>query len=90
MKKEFIRFGLEKWRKTTGVLQLIGGFALVIGLYQSVFLAAISSLGLSIMMFMGFGVRIKIKDSFLVSIPAFIFGLINIFLSIYYFKLVKL
>ncbi|SHJ11874.1 DoxX family protein [Aquimarina spongiae] len=84
MKSEFIRFGLQKWRTLTGTLQLIGGFGLVIGLYVSPLLTALSALGLGILMFMGFGVRISVGDNMLLSFPALIFGFLNIFLSFYY------
>ncbi len=84
MKSEFIRFGLQKWRILTGTLQLLGGFGLVIGLYVSLWLTALSALGLSILMFMGVGVRTSIGDNMLSSFPALIFGLLNIYISFYY------
>lgn len=86
MKNEFIRFKLPKWRVTTGILQLIGAIGLLIGYWASPLLAGISAAGLFLLMIMGFTVRIKIKDTLLASSPAFFYALINLYLSVYYFK----
>ena len=87
MKDEFIRFGLEKQRILTGYLQLIGALGLILGYLFSPLLIFIASAGLTILMFSGFTVRIKIKDSLLESLPSLIFALINLFICVsYYYK----
>jgi len=58
---EFIRYKLPKYRKLTGFLQLVGATGQLIGLYYSPALLLLSSVGLSILMLAGFGVRLKIK-----------------------------
>ncbi|MFT4610792.1 MAG: putative membrane protein YphA (DoxX/SURF4 family) [Glaciecola sp.] len=86
MTLEFERFGLTKQQQTlTGILQLIGGAGLVIGYYQSLKLAAISSTGLTVLMLLGFLVRLKIKDSLVLSAPSLVYALINLCLTLQFF-----
>ena len=87
MKSEFVRYGFDRQRPLTGVLQLLGGLGLLIGYWASPWLAAFSAGGLSLMMMFGFGLRIKIKDSFLMSFPAFFYAVLNLYLCIYYIRL---
>ena len=77
MKREFARYGLSKYRSTVGILQLIGAIALIYGLFYNVFLMTISSFGLALLMFLGYGVRLRIKDSFWNSFPALFYALLN-------------
>ena len=60
----------------TGVLQILGATGLIVGLWFP-WAALISSAGLSILMFLGVCVRIKIRDTFAQSSPAFIYMLLN-------------
>lgn len=87
MKSEFVRYGFDRQRPLTGVLQLLGGLGLLIGYWASPSLAAFSSCGLSLMMMFGFGVRVKIRDSALMSSPAFVYAALNLYLFLHYFKL---
>lgn len=87
MKQEFIRFKIPQFRVLTGVLQVVAGTSLLIGLYYSNLLAFIATLGLSLLMFMGFLVRIKIKDSLVHSAPAFMFALLNSYLAYKFYLL---
>lgn len=88
MDKEFRRFGLTTTqRKLTGVLQILGASGLLLGLfYPKIGFAA--SLGLSILMLLGFIVRLRIKDSFLESAPSFIFMLLNAYLAYRFWEIV--
>jgi hypothetical protein len=79
MKKEFERYGLKKFQKLTGTLEILGALGLLVGVKFKI-LAMISSGGLSLLMLLGFGVRIKIKDSLLQSFPAFFFMLLNFYI----------
>jgi hypothetical protein len=81
MKNEFQRFGIPQFLKLTGTLQILGGFALLIGFWKIPFLAFIGAAGLTLLMLLGSIVRIKIKDSFLLSSPAFIFTILNSYLA---------
>lgn len=79
MKNEFKRFGLEKFATLTGVLELLGGIGMLAGLKFS-FILLISSGGLALLMLLGFGVRLKIKDGFWLSMPSLFFMLLNLYI----------
>lgn len=85
MEKEFIRYGLSNYRKITGFFQILGGLGLL-GLSFSNKLWGISSLGLCVLMFMGFVVRIKIKDGFIRSFPSFFYMIVNGYIFGYLMK----
>ena len=78
---EFERFKLKNFRQLVGALQLLGGIGLLVGLKYAVILS-ISSLGLAVLMLIGFAVRIRIKDGLLVSIPSFFFMILNFYIFI--------
>jgi len=87
MKSEFKRFGLSNYqRKITGVSQLLGSFGLFLGIFIP-FIGAIASAGLGLLMLLGLSVRIKIKDSFFLMFPSFIFMIINFLVFAAYLKL---
>lgn len=79
MKNEFKRFGLEKMGLLIIVLQIMGATGLLVGLVYNPILI-ISSLGLALLMFSGLIVRVKLKDSIWVSLPAFFFMMLNAFI----------
>jgi len=76
MKKEFKRFGLEKLGLLTIVLEFIGATGLIIGLKINALLI-ISSLGLALLMLIGLIVRIRLKDSLWISLPALFYMVLN-------------
>ena len=80
---EFYRYGLYEYIKIVGVFQLLGGIGCIVGVFYKRLLI-ISSLGLSIMMLLGVGVRVKINDTFFQTLPAILYLIINsiIFLDI--------
>ncbi len=76
MKIEFKRFGLEKVGTLTAILEILGAGGLLVGLkFYPILL--ISSGGLAILMFLGVAVRIKVKDSLRISLPALFFMILN-------------
>jgi hypothetical protein len=79
---EFERYGLPKFRKMTGYLQLLGAVGLLIGLYFSPVLLLLASIGLSLLMISGFIVRLKINDNFIQSLPSFIFAVLNVCIAV--------
>ena len=79
MKKEFKRFGLEKIGLLTIILQFIGATGLIVGLKFNPILT-ISSLGLTLLMLSGLIVRIKLKDSIWISLPAFFYMGLNTYI----------
>lgn len=76
MKAEFQRYGMTKFRKLTGVLELLGGIGLLVGLEFNPILL-LSSAGLAALMLLGTIVRIKTKDPWMQIIPAFSLMLMN-------------
>ncbi len=79
MKSEFKRFGLEKLGALTAVLELLGAFGLLVGLRLHPLLL-VSAGGLAILMLLGVAVRIKMKDSLLISLPATFYMLLNAYI----------
>ncbi|MEO6039468.1 MAG: DoxX family protein [Saprospiraceae bacterium] len=79
MKNEFKRFGLEKVGTLTVVLELLGAVGLLVGLKIPLILL-ISAGGLGLLMFLGVAVRIKVKDSLWVSLPAIFFMVLNFYI----------
>jgi len=87
MAAEFERFGLSKnQRNITGAFQLLGGLGLGLGYYILLPLAAVSAFGLSALMFLGFGVRLKIQDSVVLSAPALMYALLNLYLGLRFYE----
>lgn len=79
MKNEFKRFGLEKAGALTAVLELLGSAGLIIGLWVPIILM-VSAGGLAILMFLGVIVRLKVRDSLLVTLPAFFYMILNAYI----------
>jgi hypothetical protein len=79
MKSEFKRFGLEKLGLLTIILQLLGASGLLLGLMYTPLLL-LSSLGLGVLMLLGLIVRIRLKDSLWISIPALFYMFLNFYI----------
>tara|TARA_B100001769_G_C22069911_1_gene575849 strand:- start:101 stop:442 length:342 start_codon:yes stop_codon:yes gene_type:complete len=79
MKLEFKRFSLEKIGFYIILLELLGAIGLIVGLKINLILS-ISSLGLSLLMLSGVIVRIRLRDSILISLPAFFYMALNGFI----------
>ena len=73
---EFYRYGLSEHRTIVGFFQLLGGIGSILGFFDRRILI-ISSLGLSVMMLLGVGVRIKINDTFIQTLPALTYLSVN-------------
>ncbi len=76
MRIEFQRYGLARFRILTGALQIAGSTGYLAGFFIPP-LNLISSLGLGLLMLLGVGVRIKIRDPWFAAAPAFIFMCLN-------------
>lgn len=81
MKNEFIRFKMERLGLLTIILQLLGAIGLLVGLVCKPILL-VSSGGLGVLMLAGLWVRIKSKDSMLVSLPAALLMILNFYIFI--------
>jgi len=87
MKQEFHRFKLsEVQRKITGILQIVAAIALFFGLINPL-AGIIAAGGLTIQMLLGFIVRLKVKDSIILSLPSFVFMIVNGYLFVYFLKI---
>ena len=80
MRVEFERYGLPKLRVVTGTLQVGAALGLVAG-YIYPLCALLASVGLSLMMIVAIGVRLKIKDPFGGFLQAFVCFLLNAFIA---------
>lgn len=77
MKTEFIRYELTRFRKVIGGLQILGALGLAFGYFYETTLQATAAAGLTILMILGFVVRLKIKDSLFQSAPSFFYAVLN-------------
>jgi len=80
MQQEYQRYGLAKFRNLVGTLQVLGGVGLLVG-FRELWIGQLASGGLAVLMLLGVGVRIKIKDTALQTLPAFAYMLLNAYLS---------
>lgn len=81
MRREFDRYGLRRWRTTTGWLEIAGAAGLMVGLAYPI-VGAFAAGGLTLLMFMGLIVRLRIKDPLWLALPATVYALINLYLFI--------
>jgi len=88
MKDEFERFGLSRFRRLTGSLEVLGGVGLLVGLaVPEVMLVAAG--GLTLLMVLGVLTRIRVRDSLLESLPAWIVLAINLFITVLAWRIVS-
>jgi uncharacterized membrane protein len=85
MVKDFQQFGLERLRFLTGLLEVLGGSGLLVGLKWSPALS-ISPAGLSLLMLIAFGVRLRMRDSLIQSLPSLALMLANVYILIKSFQ----
>ena len=79
MKKEFERFNLKGFGIYVIILEILGAIGLLVGLFYKPLLL-LSSGGLALLMLLGLITRFKSKDSFLVSLPALFFMILNAYI----------
>ena len=79
MVSEFERYGLQRFRRLIGALEVLGALGLLIGYYVR-FLQILSAGGLALLMLAGCLLRIKIRDSLAQIAPALIFFVLSLFL----------
>jgi hypothetical protein len=81
MKREFERYRLASQRTLVGALQWGASIGLLAGLSQP-WIGRAASAGLALMMLVAVGVRIRIKDTLLQTIPALLHLALNAYLSL--------
>jgi uncharacterized membrane protein YphA (DoxX/SURF4 family) len=82
MAAEFERFGLSRFRRLTGGLEVLGALGLILGYFVSPFDIAASA-GLTVLMAAGVIVRFRSGDSFLDAVPALVMALLNAFIFVH-------
>jgi hypothetical protein len=82
IRAEFIRYGLSNKRNLVGTLQIFGALALVLGYLYYPVVGIIAAIGLALLMLLGFGVRLKIKDKAIQSAPSLLYAIINTYIAI--------
>ena len=75
---DFHRFGLQKLRLLAGTFEILGGLGLLGGLLYRPALI-VSSAGLAVMMLIAFAARVRVRDSVALSLPSFLFMLLNLY-----------
>lgn len=78
MVDEFSRYGMPQFRRLIGVLEVAGGLGLIVGYILPV-IQILAASGLALLMLLGCLLRVRIKDSILQILPAFIFLVLNLF-----------
>lgn len=81
MKREFERYHLGSQRTLVGGLQLCAAIGLLAGLSQP-WIGRAASAGLAVMMLVGVGVRIRIKDTLPQAMPALLYLALNAYLCL--------
>ena len=81
MVAEFERFGLSRFRRLTGSLELLGALGLIVG-YALPLLRLLSAVGLALLMLLGVATRIRVRDSLGDTAPAAALFLVNGFIAL--------
>lgn len=82
MQREFDRYGMARFRKLTGVLEVAGALGLIAGYFLPVLTVAAAG-GLSLLMALGIVVRFRAGDTLAETLQAGGMMLINLFIMIY-------
>lgn len=80
MKSEFKRFQLEKLGLFVVILEILGALGLLIGFWFYTPILLLAAGGLALLMLMGLIVRLKLKDSLWISLPALFFMGLNAYI----------
>ena len=82
MVEEFRRYGLGRFRRLVGSLEVAGALGLSAGFAFRPF-AVLSATGLSVLMLFAVLARIRVRDSLLQTLPALVLLLVNLFITSY-------
>lgn len=80
-RREYDRYGLPQFRGLMGCLQIIGAIGLWAGIHTP-WVGQLAASGLALLMLCGVGLRIKIKDSALQTLPALAYMSLNAYLAL--------
>jgi len=79
MQEEFERYGLSRFRRLTGALEVLGGAGLLVGLLVTEVMLVASG-GLALLMLLGVIARIRVRDPLLQMLPAIVLLVMNVFI----------
>lgn len=79
---EFERYGLSRFRRLTGSLEVLGAVGLVVGYFVSPILV-LASAGLTLLMALGVATRVRVRDPVAETIPALVLMLVNAYILFY-------
>ena len=82
MVAEFERFGLGRFRRLTGALEVLGAVGLLVGYLVPPLVIAASG-GLTLLMVLGVITRIRVRDSVVAMLPAIVLLLVNLYVFVY-------
>jgi uncharacterized membrane protein YphA (DoxX/SURF4 family) len=82
MVEEFEKFGLIRFRRVTGVLEVLGAVGLMLGYFIPPLVIAASG-GLTLLMILGVAVRYRAGSTLLQALPALVMALINVYIFVY-------
>lgn len=81
MKREFMRYRLGAQRVVVGLLQWAAGVGLLAGMWVP-WMGQVAAGGLALMMLLAVGVRIRIRDGVLQTMPALFYLMLNAYLCL--------
>lgn len=81
MMAEFERFGLARYRRLTGALEVLGAVGLLAGFFVPPILLLASG-GLALLMVLGVITRVRVGDSLLETLPALLLLVVNAFIFV--------
>jgi hypothetical protein len=82
MADEFERFGIPRFRKLTGSLEVLGALGLLVGQVVSP-LVVVASGGLALLMALGVMIRVRVRDSLVDMLPAIVLMLLNLYILVH-------
>jgi hypothetical protein len=82
MVREFEKFGLLRFRRLTGFLEVLGAAGLLIG-YVVPPLVIVASGGLTLLMVLGVAVRLRAGPPLTDAVPALVMLVINLYVCVY-------
>ncbi|WP_411279091.1 DoxX family protein [Gemmatimonas sp.] len=82
MVAEFERFGLSRFRRLTGSLEVLGALGLLVG-YTLPGIQLFSAIGLAMLMLLGVMARLRVRDSLRETAPATVLLLVNAYIAWY-------
>jgi uncharacterized membrane protein YphA (DoxX/SURF4 family) len=82
MAADFERFGLSRFRRLTGSLEVLGSVGLMLSYFFPILVVAASS-GLTLLMVLGLATRYRARDPFTEALPALVLALMNLYILLY-------